>query len=857
MRQAAIESASVEMLEVFDLVSNEAKREKSAVPPINKLVYYWTRKPLIVGRAVALACTLENPEDVKELLELNKDSRAYKWSPNKTKYEELLGRNPSQIQVLDPFAGAGNLAFPSVELGLSVTCSDYNPLAYIIERGALEFPSLYGHTLAKEFEDAANCIISDVEKEVGQFYKPRHLAYLWVWCIRCNHCGQRVPLLNQMYLSVKNSIGLQFTPTQDKNFTVNIIRNMSKKEGRSFTQRYGKAQCISCSNAIKYDTMTKDITKNKDKEMIAIQIQKSNGRGRDYILPTTNDKEQYYAAKQFFETNQNCIIQSIPREEILAHHRKRNTLWIYGIYKWDEFYSDRQKLVLSTLVKKINSHCDKISDSPHISALRIYLSFLIARLVDSYSYGVRWHTSRDMVGPTLSLRQPSTVFNRAEINPFEKVGGSLRNNIHNIIKGIEFCARLKDSTISCKRESVTVPSDKQYDVIITDPPYRDDVQYGELSEFFYLWMRSVIHDDTLPARAPLEEDFCESWGRFGDKQLASEFFEKGLRASFVSINQKLKDDGILAVFFAHSSIQAWNQLLMSLRAGSFRVVSSYALHTEMTTNLLARNKASFMSSIVVVCRKITDTSSGFIEDIIPDVEDSIREILQNISSEKLLAIPITDLLIMVYGKVLESCTKYRTLKSRSGDRKPDFESLLSNAQYTIMRLLVLRLTKYSINTIGPPMAFYILVKIFQGGRASADDMLKITKAYNIEPHMLENLDVITKDGNSYRLIPLHKNEMDFPPENVEQGRLHQQLCYLAHQVEIGKAKTVNEIANMENFRRDSLKQIIHLVLKSLNIRKNRGESLDSDERREVHVLQTLADTMGVQIEGGLDAFMSE
>ena len=69
MRRAAIEDASVKMLEVFGRVSAEAKHEKAAIPPINKMLYYWTRKPLIVGRAVALASTLERPEDVEKLLE--------------------------------------------------------------------------------------------------------------------------------------------------------------------------------------------------------------------------------------------------------------------------------------------------------------------------------------------------------------------------------------------------------------------------------------------------------------------------------------------------------------------------------------------------------------------------------------------------------------------------------------------------------------------------------------------------------------------------------------------------------------------------------------------------------------------
>ena len=857
MRRAAIEDASVKMLEVFERVSAEAKKEKKAIPPVNKLVYYWTRKPLIVGRAVALASTLERPDDVEKLLELEHGKRAYQMAPNLKEYRALLGMDPSEITMLDPFAGTGNLALPSVELGLDVTCSDYNPLAYLIERGSLEIPARAAPGLAQEFKEAADQIIDEVEEEVGKFYEPGKLAYFWAWCIRCVHCNQRIPLLNQMYLSTKKKIGLRFTPTQDRNFSVEIVRNISDSDGRLFTQRMGRATCFSCGNTTDYEAMTQDIAKNKDIEMLAIQKQNLRRGGRDYILPEESDGRQYTDSLQYLDTpihpeTDDKHTKFIPHEEI--YKDPRNPLSNYGIENWNEFFSGRQLLILSTLVEKINSFCEKPENSGN-DDLRVYLSFLVALFVNIYSYGVYWNSSGDKPEPTFALRQPRIVFNLAEINPFEKVRGSLRNNVKNIVKGIEFCSSLRNP-VRCRMESVTAPSDTKYDLIITDPPYGNDVQYGELSEFLYLWMYRILRGKTLPPRVPLDEDFCESQGRFfGDRKLASEFFDRGLKKSFLSINGKLKDDGLLVVFFAHSSIRAWNQLLTSLRDGGFRVVSSYALHTESTSNPLARGKTSFMSSIVVACRKRTERSSGFMEDIIPDTEDGIKEILEKIPTDRLLTLPMTDLLIMVYGKVLETCTRYETLKSRSGDTKPDFEMLLSNAQSAVMRLLVQQLTKSSMNTVGPRMAFYILIKVFQKGMVSADDMLKITKAYNTKPETLEKSGIIARNGSVHRLVHIHENEMDFPPENVERDNLHQQLCYLARMVDTGRSNTVDDTLDRENFRRTTLKQIVQLILKSLNMRRNRGDSLDADEKDEMKILETLADIMGVRSEGGMDAFM--
>ena len=138
MKKSIIEKSSIELLELFDMISKEAKKEKSATIVLNRMMHWWTRKPLIVGRAVALASTLDDTNSVKDLLGIYGDKRAYLHTPNTDLYEKRLGGSPSAIKVLDPFAGAGNLAFPLIELGLDVTCADYNPLAYLIKKSTLE-----------------------------------------------------------------------------------------------------------------------------------------------------------------------------------------------------------------------------------------------------------------------------------------------------------------------------------------------------------------------------------------------------------------------------------------------------------------------------------------------------------------------------------------------------------------------------------------------------------------------------------------------------------------------------------------------------------------------------------------------
>ena len=517
-------------------------------------------------------------------------------------------------------------------------------------------------------------------------------------------------------------------------------------------------------------------------------------------------------------------------------------------------FSVRQLLILTSFLK----HIKKFSKhrTANTTSILCYLSFLLGRLVFGYTHGVYWNPSGEKPEPTLAFRRPAFVLNQAEINPFEKVRGAFKNNIQNITKAIEFASRT-NYPIICKLESVTNPSDVKYDLIITDPPYGDDVQYGEQSEFFYVWIYRTLEKiyPELPSIVPLEEDFCECLGRFGDKKLASQFFEAGLKKSFVSMNEKLKDDGLLVVFFAHSSVKAWDQLLVSIREGKFRVVSSYAIHTENKDNILARGKTSFMSSIVVVCRKITEDSEEFFEDIIPQVEDNIKEMIEKIPDDKLLTLPITDLLIMVYGKVLESCTKHTTLKSRKKDFNPDFETLISNARSFIMKQLVTKLTHKSMNTVGPRMAFYLLTKIFHKGIITGDNALKIAQTYGIDLSSLESDNVIKHESGIHRLYYLSETEMNYPADNVDKNNLHQQLCYLSYLADTRGAEKIPPLLARENFREDSLKQIISLILKSFSLRRNKGESLNPKENKEIEILQILSDVMGIKKEEGLDSYL--
>jgi adenine-specific DNA methylase len=303
MERTLIEEKTIQHLKLFLEVSEEARREKlgNRKPPISAMLYWWTRKPLIVSRAVTLLSLTPSTislDSVKPFLSLNRDKVTFRFLLNRNEFEKAVKKDFGELKILDPFAGAGNLIFEPARLGLHCTVVEYNPVAYLILKSTLEYPAKHGPKLAEDIERYGGEVIKRVEKELGNFYKRdgrKALHYLWCWCIRCPYCGQRIPLTNNMWLDQRRKIGYRVIPTNNGDFRIEI-GTLTTKEGVSYTQKGGKAVCIRCRNAISYEQMVKDIAERKDKEMIAVVVK--DVKGKNYELPMNQDRKGFDEARR-------------------------------------------------------------------------------------------------------------------------------------------------------------------------------------------------------------------------------------------------------------------------------------------------------------------------------------------------------------------------------------------------------------------------------------------------------------------------------------------------------------------------------------------------------------------------------
>ena len=592
-----LEEAPEELDAFFGEVNHDAANEKMAVTPLNAMSSWWGRKPISTSRALILAATMPDMETVKRLY----------TAPGRKPFEHIpdmkTAREHSRLRVWDPFAGAGNIAFAASQLGHDVWASDYNPWAHILQRTILDWPSAYGLSLHADVKDAAGRLLRMVRRDVGRHFGVSESVYFWCWCVRCIYCDRAYPLMNHADITRDRETG-EATLWMDiryrdgeKNF---MVVPTAAEPAVHYTQKGGLGRCPGCMGTLPHDKLTEDIRARGDRRLVLVE-RRAAGR-RDYRVPTEEDQRRYAGAADAAAVMDESLM---PDEEIpAARGASHPETAPYGITRWAEFYDPRQRLVLDSMLRGIREICDGIRPVAYRLAVASYLTQILVKRATSSCYGVIWHAGARNVNPsTTAFRRMGIAYNYVESNPFGPTRG-IPSCTGNVLDGLKFALRLHNRAV-CQRRSVLTRYAEKYDLIVTDPPYGDDVQYGELSMFYYVWAVRALagYDYLLPKTVHLHHDLSESPGRSGRRLAAEKAYRVGLRRAFRMMADSLTQDGMLITFFNHSNPRTVTACLDAIRLAGLDVTRRLQVHTESTSAVMSRGKDSLMDSIVLVCRK--------------------------------------------------------------------------------------------------------------------------------------------------------------------------------------------------------------------------------------------------------------
>ena len=148
-------------------------------------------------------------------------------------------------------------------------------------------------------------------------------------------------------------------------------------------------------------------------------------------------------------------------------------------------------------------------------------------------------------------------------------------------------------------ELPSVPDDS-VDFVITDPPYFDSIHYSELSNFFYVWLKSVAdHPCLISDHVPTEQEAIGNAGMNKGEQEYKDLLSSVFRES----KRVLKRDGKLIFTFHHTKWRVWWTLLGAVTESGFRVADYFPVTSEYKVSPHIRNRQALDMDLVIVCRK--------------------------------------------------------------------------------------------------------------------------------------------------------------------------------------------------------------------------------------------------------------
>lgn len=137
-------------------------------------------------------------------------------------------------------------------------------------------------------------------------------------------------------------------------------------------------------------------------------------------------------------------------------------------------------------------------------------------------------------------------------------------------------------------------ADKTVDLVITDPPYGNLIQYGDLSEVWVSWLEHYKSSYKIDHQNEI----------IINKNKDKEYYKESLKNVFIKINKILKDNGFLILTFNSNKKEDWESLFFSLKYSNFYIEKLIYQKNKRSSeaNVKAKNGIA-ISDYYLICKK--------------------------------------------------------------------------------------------------------------------------------------------------------------------------------------------------------------------------------------------------------------
>lgn len=632
----------------LDAISVASKADKDKKTGTIRNVHKWfAPMPTPALRALIFGAIVDAPDDPEEHDELlnlverlvppdgNAPSEQTLVEARETIRASVDGELPL---VLDPFCGGGSTLIEAQRLGLSARGSDLNPVPALITRTLTQLvpavvgraplasnPDQLGSTghghldaLLTDICHYAEIVRAEVWDRVGYLYPTGPagetvIAWLWAWTAECPNptCRSNMPLVSSMWLSRRKNASRWLEPRITPSGVVfDVKRSSGPPPKPAKVGRGAKFRCFVCGEVA------------DDAHIKAFGC--SNGLGHQ-LLTTVVDTER---GREYLDDVPPpptvARPDSAPDGELPDDPR---AMWckLYGLHTYADQFTNRQLVTLEAFATEIGRVPGRVTadggDEDYAAAIASVLGLALGKLAQSNSTQVRWKIdSRNgsaKAEPGFSRHAMPLVWDFAEANPFGGSVGDWMGQVESITRGLsKLPSNAPPASVTREDARVAGAALSGPALIVTDPPYFDQIGYADLSDYFYVWHRKAlrnVHPDlyTTIVTPKSEELIANPYRHDGDKEAAAQYFIDGFTETFKALKTSAAPDHPIIIVYAHrqeersslgTASTGWDAMLEAILAAGLTIEGTLPIRGTGSSRQISQGTNSLASYIVMVCR---------------------------------------------------------------------------------------------------------------------------------------------------------------------------------------------------------------------------------------------------------------
>ncbi|MGH8584610.1 MAG: DUF1156 domain-containing protein [Gammaproteobacteria bacterium] len=570
--------------------------------------------------------------------------------------------------VADPFMGGGTPLLEANRVGCDVLGFDINPMAAWIVREEME------HLDQKAYRKATSDLMDVLKQEIGGLYRTDCSLYgdrdvpvkyfLWIKTLPCGRCGHEIDLFpgymiaddtrHPTHVVVCASCG-ELNEVSDPKHR-GKCRNCPARLNDRGPARRNRCPCPRCGHDNAYPRPEYGPPQHR---MFAIEYynphRKDRHRGRFFKKPDVHDLARYAAAAERWRAEEPRFV---PEHEILPGD-ETDRLHRWGYRRYRDLFNDRQLLGLEVSARWIAA----VQDERVRHALATNLSDLLRYQNMLCRYDTMALKSLDIFSvhgfPVGLMRCESNLLGVSKGSGSPIGSGGWTNIVDKYAKAKSYCdspfevrigngksavrikgewigecregARPREVTIRCTSSTELHLKPESLDAVFTDPPYFGNVQYGELMEFCYAWLRRLVGNEAEgfnreSTRSPAELTGNETQARGLDH------FTDGLSAVYREMAHALKPGAPLAFTFHHNRIDVYYAVGVAVLDAGFTCSATLPCPAEMGGSIHIHGTGSSIVDTVFVCRIHGCTRRSRIFNGLDRLVEIVREELAQLRS---------------------------------------------------------------------------------------------------------------------------------------------------------------------------------------------------------------------------------